>query len=77
MLTCTLFIDCRGLHLRTFCTQIQQCAKIGGLGGQANFGNAKILMVPILEIPPICIKYMEWSDQLQQKLGACPHKVAS
>ena len=32
MLTCALFIDCRKSHLRTFCCQIHQRAKIGGGG---------------------------------------------
>ena len=43
MLIYSLFIDCRELHLRTFCRQIHQCAKIrqpprlsriGGKGGR-------------------------------------------
>ena len=33
MLIYTLCIDCRELHLRTFCRQIHQCARIGGRGG--------------------------------------------
>ena len=36
---CVCFIDCFESHLRTFCRQIHQWAKIGGGGG---FGNAKI-----------------------------------
>ena len=32
MLIYALFIDCRESHLRTFCRQIHQCARIGGWG---------------------------------------------
>ena len=32
MLIYALFIDCRESHLRTFCRQIHQCAKLGGGG---------------------------------------------
>ena len=35
-------INCCESHLRTFCRQIHQSAKIGGRGGQANLGNARI-----------------------------------
>ena len=32
MLIYALFIDCRESHLRTFCREIHQCARIGGWG---------------------------------------------
>ena len=32
MLIYALFIDCRESHLRTFCRQIHQCARIRGWG---------------------------------------------
>ena len=37
-----LFIDCRESHLRAFCRQIHQCARIGGWEGGVK---------PILEMP--------------------------
>ena len=48
MLIYALFIDFRESHLHTFCRQIHQGAKIGGLGSQANIDNVKILRAPIL-----------------------------
>ena len=42
MLIYVLFIDCRESHLRAFCRQIHQCARIGGWEGGVK---------PILEMP--------------------------
>ena len=42
MLIYVLFIDCRKSHLRAFCRQIHQCARIGGWEGGVK---------PILEMP--------------------------
>ena len=46
------FIHCRESHLRTVCREIHQCARIGGGGGKANLGNAKILEAPGIATPP-------------------------
>ena len=43
MLIYALFIDCRESHLRTFCREIHQCARIGGLSQSwqcQDFGSA-------------------------------------
>ena len=37
MLIYALFTGCRELHLRTFCRQIHQCARIGGRVGRDDF----------------------------------------
>ena len=37
----TFFIDCRELHLHTFCREIQQCAKIGRWGMLSMWGKER------------------------------------
>ena len=46
-------INCCESHLRTFCRQIHQSAKIGGRGGRANLGNARILRAFVTATPPL------------------------
>ena len=51
MVIYTLYIDCYKSHLRTFLIKSTRVTELGGMGGEANFGNAKILKVPHPEIP--------------------------
>ena len=72
-------INCCESHLRTFCRQIHQSAKIWGRGGRANLGNARILRAFVTATPPLLQQLWQlhtgtmciWHSQAQNLLSWC------